>query len=130
MYRGQPFIISGEVAATGDPAGRDIQVLLDRRPLVTTRVSGRFSLEITPPEDTRFGKLNLAVLVPPEGRYAGSSENRRIGVTAMSVRVQVRTPAVILLPGAIPVSGMVFDDSGPVANAPVSIKPFISRSPW
>jgi hypothetical protein len=123
IFPGVSFTISGEVVTASENIVRNINVRLDNTSLARATVAGRFSLEITPPRNTLLGKRYLVVAVTPEERHSGASENRSIIVSSMrSVRIQSRTPAIVLLPGTITVSGTVYDEYGPAPDTPVDLR--------
>ena len=121
IYRGLPFTVSGTVTDNHDNASRNIKVLLDDTSLAEEVVSGPFSFEITLPEKTPLGTGKLTVAVSPQRRYSGASVQRSVTISVLSIYTDIRTPSIVLLPGDIQISGMVYSELGPVVAAPVSL---------
>jgi len=121
VYRGLPFTVSGTVTDNHDNISRNIKVLLDDTTLAEEVASGPFSFEITLPEKTPLGTGKLTVAVSPQGRYSGASVQRSVTISVLSVSLDIRTPSIVLLPGDIQISGMVYSELGPVVAAPVSL---------
>jgi hypothetical protein len=126
VYPGQAFTLSGEVTPTDSPAGREIIIALDGRPLAKTAVTGRFSLEISPPPGTPAGRQEIAVAVPPQGRYAGASRTSHVTVAIASTRLQADMPTVVFVPRTMHVRGEVYNGPVPVGGAAIDI----SLSGW
>ena len=122
LYREQPFTLSGEVTSGYDNISRNISVYLDDNLLAEKTVSGPFNLEITPSENSTPRKVNLTVAVAPDGRYSGASQSRNIAMSIMPGHIDTRIPSIVLLPGSIRISGRVYNEFGPIADAPVSLK--------
>jgi len=121
VYHGLPFTVSGTVTDNRDNASRNIKVLLDDTTLAEEIASGPFSLEITLPEKTPLGTGKLTVAVSPQGRYSGASVQRSVTISVLPIYLDIRTPSIVLLPGDIQISGMVYSELGPVVAAPVSL---------
>jgi hypothetical protein len=122
VYRGLPFTLSGEVSTDENNISRQIKVSLDDLALAEATVSGRFSFEVTTPPDAMPGRRNLKIAVAPAGRYAGAFKKPGINLSLMSLRIETQTPAVVLLPASLRISGTVSSGPGPLANAPVVLK--------
>jgi hypothetical protein len=122
LYWELPSTISGEVITDNASVSRNINVHLEGTPVVEETVSGTFNLEITPSENSTPGKRNLTVAVTPEGRYSGASRSRSITISIMPVHIETRITHIIFLPGTIKVSGRVYNELGPIADTPVSLK--------
>jgi hypothetical protein len=121
VYRGLPFTLSGEISADDKVITRRVNVFLDDRPLAEAVVSGRFSLEVTPPPDAMPGRRNLKIEVIPEGRYSGVVKKQGINLSATTLRIEARTPAIVFLPASVRVSGTVYGGPSPLADAPVRL---------
>ncbi len=119
VYRGLPFTINGEVSTDDTVITRYVNVFLDDRPLAEATVSGRFSLEVTAPPDAMPGRRNLKIAVTPEGRYSGVEKKQGINLVATTLRIETQTPAIVLLPTSIDISGTVSSGPGPLADTPV-----------
>ncbi len=120
IYPSQPFSVSGEVTSDNDHITRNIQVLLDNIILVEETVSGPFSFAITPPPKAS-GNSKLTFDVSPQGPYAGASVQRSINVSLLAVHIDTQMPSVILIPADIEISGRVYSELGPVANAGIRL---------
>jgi hypothetical protein len=120
-HPGLPFTISGRVSSTDGNIDRTIRVFLDDTQLAEETVSGQFNLEVTPSEQTPNDNHNLTISVPPQGRYSGASETRRISVSSLPMYVNAQTSTLVLLPKAVRVSGRVYHELGPVSDARVSL---------
>jgi len=122
VYRGLPFTVSGTVTDNHDNASRNIKVLLNDTTLTEGVASGPFSFELTLPEKVPLGTGKLTVAVSPQGRYSGASVQRSVTIiSVLPVSLDIRTPSIVLLPGDIQISGMVYSELGPVVAAPVSL---------
>ena len=121
VYRGLPFTLSGAVASNDDNISRNIKVLLNDQQLAEEAASGKFSLEITPPEKAPPGAGNLTVAVSPQGRYSGASEHRGITISVLPIHVDIQTPSMALLPGDVRISGIAYSELGPVTDARVNL---------
>ena len=121
VYLGLPFTVSGTVTDNHDNISRNIKVLLDDTTLAEEIASGPFSFEITLPEKTPLGTGKLTVAVSPQGRYSGASVQRSVTISVLPIYLDIRTPSIVLLPGDIQISGMVYSELGPVVAAPVSL---------
>lgn len=122
IYRGLPFTVSGEVTSDNDNIPRSAKVLLDNTLLTTETISGRFSFEIMPPDEFLPGQGKLAIDVSPQGRYAGASAHSSISVSLLPINIDTRIPSVILTPGDIEISGIIYSELGPVMDAEVNLK--------
>lgn len=120
-HPGLPFIISGRFSSTGGNIDRTARVLLDDTQLAEETVSDQFNLEITPSEQTPTDNYSLTVFVPPQGRYSGASDTRRINISSLPIYIDTQTPTLILLPQAVRVSGQVYHEFGPVPDARVNL---------
>jgi hypothetical protein len=121
VYHGLPFTISGEVTANNDNVLRNIQVFLDDTKIAEEIILNSFSFEITPPEKATTDTLNLTVAVSPQGRYSGASESRRINISILPIYIDTKAPSIVILPGSIQVSGMVYSELGPLADATIRL---------
>lgn len=121
LHPGRPFTISGRVSSTGGNIDRTARVFLDDTQLAEETVSGQFNLEATPSEQTPTDNYSLTVSVPPQGRYSGAAETRRINVSSLPIYIDTQTPTLVLLPKAARVSGQVYHEFGPVADARVNL---------
>ncbi len=120
LYRGLPFTVSGEVNSNNDNIIRNIMVFLDDRKLAEQMASGQFSLEIIPPEKIPPGPRELIVAVSPLDRYSGATVQQSVTISIVPINFDVQTPSIVLLPGDIQVSGKVYNQLGPIKNAPVN----------
>ncbi|MFH1647006.1 MAG: DUF4129 domain-containing protein, partial [Chloroflexota bacterium] len=118
VYPGLPFNVSGQVEAD-DSQGRITGIFLDGSPVAEAPAPGPFRREITPPENLPTGRHTLTVAVPPMGRYSGARQDRGINVLVLPVHIDMQTPTLVVLPGAIQIGGRVYHDFGPVADTPV-----------
>jgi hypothetical protein len=122
IYRGLPLTLNGEVSTDQNNISRLVTVYLDDLELAEVRVSGRFSFEVTIPPDATLGWRNLRIWVAPAGRYAGALKTPSINLSAMSLRIETQSPALIFLPASLRISGKIFSGSNPLTDAPVVIK--------
>jgi hypothetical protein len=121
VYPGHQFTLGGEVTAGGDPAGRELLVALHGENIIDVTVSGRFSLEITPPPSMPSGIDEMTVTVLPQGRYEGVSVTGSVTTAIMNPRLLVELPPIILLPHTVQVRGVFFNGPIAVVGAPVNI---------
>jgi hypothetical protein len=122
VHPGLPFTISGQISSSGDNTDRTVIVLLDDTRLAEETVPGQFNLEVEPPEQVSTGKHNLTVSVSPQQRHAGAAETRTINISRLPVHIDTQTPNLVILPGAIRVSGDVYYEFGPLPDARVILK--------
>ncbi|HJX13602.1 MAG TPA: DUF4129 domain-containing protein [Dehalococcoidales bacterium] len=119
VYAGLPFDVSGQVDAADDSQGRVTGIFLDGSRVAEAPAPGPFRREITPPGNLPPGRHTLTVAVPPMGRYSGARQDRGINVLVLPVHIDVQTPTLVILPGAIRIGGRAYHDFGPVADTPV-----------
>jgi hypothetical protein len=95
VYSGLPFTLSGEVSSDGNSINRRVDVFLDDRALTGITVTGRFSLELTPPADAIQGRHILTVTLAPDGRYSGATEKIDVNLTTMLLHIEAQTPGIV-----------------------------------
>lgn len=122
LYRGLPFLLSGEVSTDEYIISRRMYVYLDNSVLAEATVEGRFSFEVTIPPDAMPGRRNLKIAVAPAGRYDGAFKKQGINLSVMSLRIETQTPAIVFLPASLRICGTVSSGPSPLANAPVHLK--------
>jgi len=122
LYREQPFTLSGEIISGYDNISRNVSVYLDDNLLAEKTVSCLFNFEIIPSENATPRKSELTVAVAPDGRYSGASQSHNIAILVTPGHIETRIPSIVLLPGSIKISGRVYNEFGPIAEAPVSLK--------
>jgi hypothetical protein len=120
-HPGLPITISGQVSSTGSDVSRTIKILLDNTQLAEERIQGKFSLEITPPEQTTTGKHSLTVVAAPQGCYSGTSRSLSIDISRIPLQADVQLPKIIITPKLIQASGKVFHNLSPVSDARVNL---------
>ena len=121
MHPGLPSTISGRVSTTDSNPDRTVKVLLDDTRLTEATVAGEFSLEATPPALAATDNHTLTVAVTPQGHYAGATDTRSISVSILPIHIDAQTPSLVVLPGALSISGRVYHKLGPVPNARVNL---------
>ena len=122
VYCGLPFTLNGEVSTDENNVSRYVRVSLDNLELAAAMVSGRFSFEVTIPQNTMPGRRNLKIAVAPMGRYTGAINKQGVNLSVTTLRIETQVPTTVFLPGTIKVEGKVISGSSPLANAPVIIK--------
>ncbi len=114
---GLPVRLSGSVTSSGPPAARQLRVRLDGREMGSWTVAGSFDLSVVVPEDAAPGRHRLTVAVEPAGRYSGSVREADITLVRLPVELAVDTPAVLVVPGHLGVSGRVSYQGQPLSGA-------------
>ena len=122
IYPGRPLSISGQVSSSNGNTDRTLNIFLDDTRLAEATVSGRFRLELTTPEQAPTGQHSLTVAVTPQGRYAGAAEARSIDISKLPIYMDAQMPPPIILSPTIRISGRIYDDFGPVADARINLK--------
>ncbi len=120
-HPGLPFTISGQISSTNGDIDRTIKVLLDETLLAEATVTGRFSLNTTPPIQIPTGKHTLIVAIAPQGRYAGISQSSNINVSNLPIQADIQTPKNVIWPQKIRITGKVYHETNPVQDALVNI---------
>jgi len=120
-HPGLPITVSGQVSSTGSDVSRTIKILLDNTQLAEERIQGKFSLEITPPEQTTTGKHSLTVVATSQGRYSGTSRSLSIDISRIPLQADIQLPKIIIMPKPIQASGKVFHNLSPVSDAQVNL---------
>lgn len=120
-HPGLPFTVSGRISSTGDNIDRTIKVLLNDIPLAEQATKGQFSLEITPPPPTATGEHGLTVIAVPQGHYAGAEKRLTINISRLPMQADIQTPQLVIMPNTIQISGRVYHQLRPVADAGINL---------
>jgi hypothetical protein len=120
-YPGIPFNIEGEVISGENDIERTVAIDLDGVLIAETTASGRFSMEISLPDDVSPGQHYLTATVPARERYIGVFEQRGITVSLIPLKIDMQTPNLIILPRSIQFSGYVGYEDGPISGAGINL---------
>jgi hypothetical protein len=122
VYTGFPFTISGTFTGTSDGTYRSVAVSIGTTKIAEQEVPDRFSIDITVPETIASGEHDLTVSVKPAQQYAGVVIKQNLTVLRPGFFSDVQSPSLTLLPDSIEISGRIYNEAGPVADAIVHIK--------
>jgi len=121
-HPGFPIPIIGQLSSPGEEVERIITILWDDVPIAGRQAKGKFSFEITPPDDVTPGKHALAIHVIPQKRYAPASREFTVDVSTVMAQADILMPSVVVLPWQTGVSGKVTSDRAPVPDAQIEVR--------
>ncbi len=113
VYLGLPAVFSGTASweQSGNMSSRSIEIYLDNELLKTVAGGvGVFAVETTIGIDVSLGEHTVRAVIADSGRYVGAADEKTVSVSKAPLRVDVKAPSFLVVPGKISITGKVTSD--------------------